>query len=417
MQEMQGMIDIYELLDTMYELDGSDLHLVVGDPPTIRLNGGLKRLEQYGKLTTEQTEHMMNTISPERAIHELEEMMGADFGLSYGDKARFRVSLFMQKGTIALNLRLIPYRLLSFDDLGLDDNVKELCKAPRGLILVTGPTGSGKTTTLATMINHINQTRQCHIITIEDPIEYYQTHNQSVISQREVGTDVPSFDIGVIKALRQDPDVILVGEMRDLATISAAVRAAETGHLVFSTLHTTGASRTVDRIVDVFPFDQQDQIRTQLGGNLLAVISQVLLPKIGGGRVAAFEIMICNPAIRHMIRDRKTHSIISAIQTGSQQGMKTLDTSLFDLYTHGVIEKDDMLRLADRPDEILEKLGEAVPDYMRGGQGVPPAGTQNNQQTQPGQQNGQRYPQQQGYPQQQQQQRGYPQQPPGQQRK
>lgn len=427
MHEMQGKVDIFELLDLMYELDGSDLHLVVGDPPTIRLHGGLKRLEQYGKLTPEQTEYMMTQIAPERAVHELEEMMGADFGFSHKDIARFRVSLFMQKGTIALNLRLIPYRLLSFDDLGLEEHVKELCKAPRGLVLVTGPTGSGKTTTLATMINHINETRECHIITIEDPIEYYHIHKRAVVSQREVGTDVPTFDIGVIKALRQDPDVILVGEMRDLATISAAVRAAETGHLVFSTLHTTGASRTVDRIVDVFPFDQQDQIRTQLGGNLLAVISQVLLPKIGGGRIAAFEIMICTPAIRHMIRDRKTHSITSSIQTGSQQGMKTLDVSLFDLYTRGVIEKDDMLRLADRPDEILEKLGEHVPDYMRGGQGVPPPGAQygqspQGQQMQPGQQNGQRHPQQPGYPQQQQQpgqQRGYPPQPPppGQQRR
>jgi len=410
MQDMQGKVDIFELLDLMYEMDGSDLHLVVGDPPTIRLHGSLKRLEQYGKLTPEQTEYMMTQIAPERAIKELEEMMGADFGLSHKDIARFRVSLFMQKGTIALNLRLIPYRLLTFDELGLDDHVKELCKAPRGLILVTGPTGSGKTTTLATMINHINETRECHIITIEDPIEYYQTHKRSIISQREVGTDVPTFDVGVIKALRQDPDVIFVGEMRDLATISAAVRAAETGHLVFSTLHTTGAARTVDRIVDVFPFDQQEQVRTQLAGNLLAVISQVLLPKVGGGRIAAFEIMICTPAIRHMIRDRKTHSITSAIQTGIQQGMKTLDVSLFDLYTRGLIEKDDMLRLADRPDEILEKLGEQVPDYMRSGQGVSPSDVQHNQSPQ-GQPMQPGYPQRPGYPQQQQQ--GYPNQQPG----
>lgn len=407
----QGMINIFELLDTIHELDGSDLHLVVGDPPTIRLNGGLKRLEKYGKLMPDQTEYMMTQIAPDRARHELEEMRGADFGMSHGTKARFRVSLFMQKDTIALNLRLIPYRLLTFEQVGLDENVKELCKAPRGLILVTGPTGSGKTTTLATMINYINETRECHIITIEDPIEYYQTHKKSVMSQREVGSDVPTFDMGVIKALRQDPDVILVGEMRDLATISAAVRAAETGHLVFSTLHTTGAARTVDRIVDVFPFDQQEQIRTQLSGNLLAVISQVLLPKIGGGRVAAFEIMICTPAVRHMIRDRKTHSIISAIQTGSQLGMKTLDSSLFELYVRGAIEKEEMLRLAERPDEILEKLGEHVPDYMRSGQqqGAPP-GQQNGQRPgQPGQP-GQQQP---GYPQQQ---RGPGQQPPPQRR-
>jgi twitching motility protein PilT len=401
MQEPEQMIDIYELLDTIVDLDGSDLHLVVGDPPTIRLHGGLKKLEKYGHITPEQTVYMMKQVSPERSQRELEEFRGADFGFSFGGKARFRVSLFMQKGTVALNMRLIPYKLLTFEEVGLNDDIKELCKSPRGLVLVTGPTGSGKTTTLASMINYINLTRECHIITIEDPIEYYQTHNMSIISQREVGVDVPTFDIGVVKALRQDPDVILVGEMRDLATISAAVRAAETGHLVFSTLHTTGAARTVDRIVDVFPFDQQEQIRTQLGGNLLAVISQALLPKIGGGRVAAFEIMHCTPAIQHMIRDRKTHSITSAIQTGSQLGMKTLDTSLFDLYTRQVITKEDMLRLAERPDEILEKLGEHVPDHMRV--------SDNQPRTQQGQQRpGQPQP---GYPQQQQ--PGYPQQPGG----
>jgi len=372
MQESNRMIDIYELLDLIVNLDGSDLHLVVGDPPTIRVHGHLVRQKQYGNLTPEQTEYMTKQIAPERSLRELEEFRGADFGFSFGDKARFRVSLFMQKNTVALNLRLIPYRLMTFEEIGLDKSVQDLCIQPRGLILVTGPTGSGKTTTLATMINHINETRDCHIITIEDPIEYYHTHKMSVISQREVGVDVPTFDMGVIKALRQDPDVILVGEMRDLATISAAVRAAETGHLVFSTLHTTGAARTVDRIVDVFPFDQQEQIRTQLAGNLLAVISQALIPRVGGGRVAAFEIMICTPAIRHMIRDRKTHSILSAIQTGSQLGMKTLDTSLFELYTKRLIEKEEMLRLAERPDELLEKLGEHVPDYMRTDDGSQP---------------------------------------------
>ena len=387
-QEAPQMLDIFELLDTIVEMDGSDLHIVVGEPPTIRRHGRLVRLENYPKLTPEQTEYMMHQVSPERAIRELEELRGADFGFSFGDKARFRVSLFMQKDTIALNLRLIPYKIMSFEEIGLDKNVQELCKAPRGLVLVTGPTGSGKTTTLATMINFINETRDAHIITIEDPIEYFHSHRSSIISQREVGVDVPTFDIGVIKSLRQDPDVILVGEMRDLLTISAAVRAAETGHLVFSTLHTTGAARTVDRIVDVFPFDQQEQIRTQLAGNLLAVISQLLLPRVGGGRIAAFEVMICTPAVRHMIRDRKTHSIISAIQTGSQLGMKTLDTSLYDLYVRRVIEREEMLRLAERPDEILEKLGEHVPDYMRPGpEGTPqrPQQQQAPQQYAPGQ--------------------------------
>ena len=360
------MLDITTLLDEIVDRDGSDLHIVNGDPPTIRIHGRLVRLQQYGELDAETTEHMMHQITPERCLAELQEQRGVDFGFSFGDRARFRVAVFYQKHTIAMNMRLIPYKLRSFDEIGLDKGVQELCLAPRGLVLVTGPTGSGKTTTLATMIDHINNTRDCHIITVEDPIEYYHTHKMSIVSQREVGEDVPTFDVGVIKALRQDPDVILVGEMRDLLTISSAVRAAETGHLVFSTLHTTGAVRTVDRIVDVFPFDQQEQIRTQLSGNLLAVISQLLLPKPDGkGRMAAFEIMICTPAIRHMIRDRKTHSIFSAIQTGQQLGMKTLDDSLLDRYRHGLLSKEEMLRVAESPAEILEKLGEAVPDLLR----------------------------------------------------
>lgn len=227
---------------------------------------------------------------------------------------------------------------------------------------MTGPTGSGKTTTLATLIDYINNNRDCHIITIEDPIEYYHTHKKSVITQREVGVDVPDFATGVIKALRQDPDVILVGEMRDLATIQAAVTAAETGHLVFSTLHTTGAARTVDRIVDVFPFDQQEQIRTQLSGNLLAIMSQMLLPKKDQkGRVAVFEIMIATPAINHMIRERKTHSIFSAIQTGHHLGMQTLDEGLWDRYQQGMISKEEMIRSAHRPEELYERLGEKIP--------------------------------------------------------
>ena len=358
-------MDMKTLLDEIVNRDGSDLHIVVGDPPTVRIHGHLVRLQEYGNLTPEITTDLVRQIIPERCVAELKERRGVDFGFSYGDKARFRVAVFYQKHTLALNLRLIPYKIRSFEELGLSTHVQELCQAPRGLILVTGPTGSGKTTTLATMIDYINRTRDCHIITIEDPIEYYQDHKKSVVSQREVGEDVPTFDVGVIKALRQDPDVILVGEMRDLLTIAAAVRAAETGHLVFSTLHTTGAVRTVDRIVDVFPFDQQEQIRTQLAGNLLAVISQLLLPRPdGNGRTAAFEIMICTPAIQHMIRDRKTHSIFSAIQTGHQFGMHTLDDSLLANYRRGLLAKE-MLRVAEHPAEILEKLGETVPDHMR----------------------------------------------------
>jgi twitching motility protein PilT len=350
------MIDIRELLDKVISMGGSDLHLLVGEPPTIRLRGGLTRLNDYGDLTPEMTDSLMRQVAPKRAKEELREVQGADFGFGYQEKARFRVSIFMQKGTVAMNLRLIPYELLSFEQIGIPSSVVKLLHQPRGLILVVGPTGSGKTTTLATMLNYINENRECHIITIEDPIEYYHTHKTSVITQREVGRDVPDFATGVIKALRQDPDVILVGEMRDLETISAAVTAAETGHLVFATLHTTGAARTVDRVVDVFPFDQQEQIRTQLSGNLVAVISQLLLPRADGkGRVAAFEVMLATPAIQHMVREKKTHGILSAIQTGHQYGMISLDSYLFDLWATRKLSYEEMLRVAEKPEELEEK--------------------------------------------------------------
>ncbi len=350
------MIDIRELLDKVISMGGSDLHLLVGEPPAIRLRGGLTRLNEYGVLTPELTDSLMRQIAPKRAKEELREVQGADFGFGYQEKARFRVSIFKQKGTVAMNLRLIPYELLTFEQIGIPSSVVKLLHQPRGLILVVGPTGSGKTTTLATMVNYINENRECHIITIEDPIEYYHNHKTSVITQREVGRDVPDFATGVIKALRQDPDVILVGEMRDLETISAAVTAAETGHLVFATLHTTGAARTVDRVVDVFPFDQQEQIRTQLSGNLVAVISQLLLPRADGkGRVAAFEVMLATPAIQHMIREKKTHGILSSIQTGQQYGMISLDSYLFDLWATRKLSYEEMLRVAEKPEELEEK--------------------------------------------------------------
>ncbi|MCC6446443.1 MAG: type IV pilus twitching motility protein PilT [Armatimonadetes bacterium] len=359
-------VGIEQLLDATIAYDASDLHLVVGEPPTLRVHGGLKRLTDYGTLEESDTKRLVESIARPRSMNELGEVQGADFGYTYGNKARFRVAAFIQKGTIALNMRLIPYRLLNFEQLGLKKSVIDLLYQPRGLILVTGPTGSGKTTTLATMIDFINTNRDCHIITIEDPIEYYHTPKKSIISQREVGNDVPSFAVGVIKAMRQDPDVILVGEMRDLSTISAAVTAAETGHLVFSTLHTTGSARTVDRIVDVFPFDQQEQIRTQLSGNLIAVISQLLLPKADGkGRVAVYEVMIATAAIQHMIRDKKTHSIFSAIQTGQQLGMQSLDHSLWERYQQNLLSRDTILRMAAKPEELLEKMGERTPTAAR----------------------------------------------------
>lgn len=360
------MIDIKLLLDEIVDRGGSDLHITAGDPPTVRIHGRLHRLEQYGVLDEQTTADLVKQIIPQRCVEELTEQRGVDFGFSYGDKARFRVAVYYQKFSLSITLRLIPYKVFSFEELGLSQHVKKLCDAPRGLVLVTGPTGSGKTTTLATMIDYINMNHDRHIITIEDPIEYYHKSKMSLVSQRQVNDDVPTFDVGVIKALRQDPDVILVGEMRDLKTISAAVRAAETGHLVLSTLHTTGAVRTVDRIVDVFPFDQQEQIRTQLAGNLLAVISQLLLPnKDGKGRTAAFEIMICTAAIMHMIRDRKTHSIFSAIQTGQQYGMLTLDESLVQLYRRGILDRNELLRVCEQPLEVMQKIGEPAPAHLQ----------------------------------------------------
>ncbi|MBW3625534.1 MAG: type IV pilus twitching motility protein PilT [Armatimonadetes bacterium] len=352
------MIDVNRLLDLIVEKDASDIHMVVGEYPTMRHNGRLVPLQEFGVLTPDVTDGIVKVIAPERNQQELQEICGSDFGFSYGKKARFRVSIYKQKGSTAINMRLIPYRLLSFEDIGLPTQVQELLYRPRGLFLVTGPTGSGKTTTLATMIDYINQMRDCHIITIEDPIEYYHGPKKSVISQREVHVDVPTFSDGIIRALRQDPDVILVGEMRDLSTIQAAITAAETGHLVFSTLHTTGAARTVDRITDVFPQDQQEQVRIQLSSNLICVISQLLLPKPDGkGRAAAFEIMVSTSAISHHIREKKTYAINSDIQTGTQLGMKSLDASLFDLYKEGKISEEEMFNNANKPEEIKEKMG------------------------------------------------------------
>jgi len=273
--------------------------------------------------------------------------------------ARFRVSVLRQKGVLGLVLRLIPTKMLSLADIGLPPEIKDLLYRPRGIVLVTGPTGSGKSTTLASMINIVNIERDCHIITVEDPIEYYHTHKKSVVTQREIGVDVPSFKEALRRGLRQDPDVILVGEMRDLETMEAAITAAETGHLVFATLHTTGAARTVDRIVDAFPTDQQEQIRTQLSSTIQAVISQLLLPRADKpGRVASFEIMIATPSIRALIRDNKTFRITSDIQTGARYGMITMDASLMSLFERGLISYEELITKCQDPENIALKLQE-----------------------------------------------------------
>ncbi len=350
------MTDLNTILDFCIDTQASDIHITVGRPPVLRQGGRMRSIEA-DVLSPADTEAMARSVLPQRLEEEFRDMGSVDFGMSYGEKARFRVSILRQKGHVGMVLRLIPSRLLTFEQIGLPDHVKRLLTKPRGMILVTGPTGSGKTTTLATMIDHINQTQESHIITVEDPIEYYHDHKKSVITQREIGVDTPDFAEAMRRALRQDPDIILLGEMRDLETISTAITAAETGHLVLGTLHTTGSARTVDRIIDSFPVEQQEQVRTQLAGGLLAVISQVLVPRIDRpGVVAAFELMINTPAIGNHIRKNETHKLFSEIQTGKRRGMQLLDDHLFELYRDGVIEDEMALALAQRTEDMKAKV-------------------------------------------------------------
>jgi len=348
-----------DLLQLTVAEGASDLHLRVETAPVIRLHGVLHRVDGP-PLRPEDTEELMRSITSEDHIQHVRERGGADFGFAFGDMARFRVSVFKEKGNFGMVLRQIPSKLLTLEQIGIPMSVRELLYKPRGLVLVTGPTGSGKTTTLASMINIINMERDdAHIITIEDPIEYYHTHKKAVITQREVHIDVPNFAEGLRRALRQDPDIILVGEMRDLETIDAAITAAETGHLVFGTLHTTGAAKTIDRITNAFPTNQQEQIRIQLSTVLQAVISQLLLPRHDKpGRVAAFEIMINTPSIAALIRDNKTFRINSDIQTGAKYGMVTLDGFLMEKYSQGLISREEVITKSQDPVTIQAKLQE-----------------------------------------------------------
>ncbi|HUT61580.1 MAG TPA: type IV pilus twitching motility protein PilT [Phycisphaerae bacterium] len=354
------MIQIDKLLQFVVAKNASDLHLHVGRSPTVRLHGRLRSLETE-VLGPEDTVTLMRSITPDRNQQELEEVGSTDFGFSFQDKARFRVAVFKQRGHVSLSLRLIPSRLMTLSEIGLPPIVESLLSRTRGLFLVTGPTGSGKTTTLASMVNYINENFDRHIITVEEPIEYYHTHKKSMINQRELGTDVVSFDEAIRRGLRADPDVILVGEMRDLPTMEAAIRAAETGHLVFSTLHTTGAAGTVNRIVDAFPAEQKDMIRVQLAGSLMAVLSQTLIPRIDmPGRIAAFEFMVVTPAAQNLIRKNEPYRLESFIQTGRKWGMQLLDDALWDLYARGIIAAEEMLERAQRREEIEQKLAQTA---------------------------------------------------------
>jgi len=348
-----------DLLQLVVSEGASDLHVRVGTPPTIRVHGILHRVEGP-TLTSEDTEELMRSITSDDHIQHVRERGGADFAFAFGDAARFRVSVFKEKGNFAMVLRQIPSKLLSMEQIGIPPSIKEMLYKPRGLFLVTGPTGSGKTTTLASLLNLVNEEREeVHLITIEDPIEYYHKHKKALITQREVGVDVPNFAEALRRALRQDPDMVLVGEMRDLETIEAAITAAETGHLVFGTLHTTGAAKTIDRLVNAFPVNQQEMIRIQLSTVLQCVISQLLIPRIDKpGRVAIFEIMVNTPSIAALIRDNKTFRIQSDIQTGAKWGMVTLDSFLIEKYLAGMIAREEVITKAQDPVTIQAKLSE-----------------------------------------------------------
>ena len=349
-------MDVYALMDEAHGRGASDLHLSVGRPPVMRLSGSLVEVGD-APLTPEDTEAMAKSVTPPRNWDELQKVGTTDFGYAHRDKCRFRISVLTQKGTRGIVMRQIPQKLLTFEQIGLPESVQQLLTLHRGLVLVTGPTGSGKSTTLATMIDWINRNRDCHIITIEDPVEYYHTHKKSQVTQREVGTDVKTFAEAMRRALRQDPDVILLGEMRDLETTSAAITAAETGHLVFGTLHTTGSARTVDRIIDAYPTNQQEQVRAQLSVSIVAVISQVLpARKDGKGRVAGFEVMLMTPAIGNLIRKNETNKIASTLQTSRRMGMITLDDYLYDLVKRDVVERSAALEAAQDPKDLEARL-------------------------------------------------------------
>ncbi|MCC6423576.1 MAG: PilT/PilU family type 4a pilus ATPase [Phycisphaerales bacterium] len=352
-------IQIDRLLETCVRRGASDLHLAVGRPPTLRLHGHLREL-QTKVLEGEDTMALMKSITPERIQQEFEEEGSGDFGFAYGEEARFRVAIFKQKGYCSLVLRKIPNKILTFEQIGLPKMAEQICRRPRGIFLVTGPTGSGKTTTLATMINFINESFDRHIITMEDPIEYYHKHKKSIVVQREVGVDVPNFSEALRRALRQDPDVMLVGEMRDLATISAAITAAETGHLVFGTLHTSGAASTINRIIDAFPTDQQEQIRVQLANNLIAVLSQTLCPRIDTeGMIASYEFMYVTPGIQNLIRENKSFRIDSEIQTGKRYGMQLLDDNLWTLFNAGKISPEEAIDKSKNPGMMVDRMQRA----------------------------------------------------------
>lgn len=349
-------MNLLELVNLATLRNSSDIHITVGLPPVLRINGQLIILDE-DILKPEDTKALTYELLNENLIKILEEKGEVDSSFSSPGVGRYRINAYKQRGSYGMALRVIPLKIPTIEDLGLPSIIKDLVSLPRGLILVTGPTGSGKSTTLAAMINLINEERRCHILTLEDPIEYLHKHNKSIVNQREIGTDSLSFENSLRAALRQDPDVILVGEMRDLETISIALTAAETGHLVLSTLHTIGSAKTIDRVIDVFPPHQQQQVRVQFASVIQAIVSQQLLPKAdGSGRIAAFETMIGTTAIRNLIREEKIHQIDTVIQTGAKFQMQTMDSSLLELYKRGLITKEVVLMQAINQENIKKYI-------------------------------------------------------------
>ncbi len=349
-------MELKELLELTVDKGASDLHLRVPSPPVLRVDGTLLPQEEFSSLTLEDIEKVFVEMTTEEQRSAFAENLELDFAYSVPGLARFRVSVLRQRGTPSIAFRLVPFEVLSIDELGLPEILKQLVLKPRGLILVTGPTGSGKSTTLAAMIDHLNENDRRNVITIEDPIEYLHPNKKCIIAQRDLGDDTKSFAIALVHALRHDPDVIVVGEMRDLDTIATAITAAETGHLVLGTLHTTDAAQTVDRMIDIFPSGQQQQIRLQLAQVLEAVLSQTLLPGIGGGRVAAFEILYTTYAVRNLIRDGKTFQLPNLMQLGSKDGMQTLDQALADLVRRRMVTEEEALMKSSNPEQLKKLL-------------------------------------------------------------
>lgn len=369
-------LNLHSLFIKMFESDdgaATDLHITANSPPVIRLHGKLHPMDGYESLTAPQTKKIIYSVMTDQQKHMFEENLELDFSFGIKDLARFRANVFLQRGAVAAAFRVIPHEILGFDKLGLPPIIQELCEKPRGLVLVTGPTGSGKSTTLAAMIDKINRERKEHILTIEDPIEYLHSHQSCLINQREIKADTHSFANALRSALRQDPDIVLVGELRDLETTETCLKIAETGHLTFATLHTNSAAQTINRIIDIFPAHQQSQIRTQLSMVLEGVLCQTLLPhRSGKGRVLGLEVLIPTASVRNLIREDKVHQIYSAMQTGQEKsGMQTFNQCFATLYLEGKLSLETVMARSSNPEELQDMINRGVGTLRKPGGGRP----------------------------------------------